>query len=409
MSFYRDKQIRMYCLFLTAFIIFLFVIGIVFSELWTLNIKSSYVKHDEAVASYLLEQGISDEVIANALNSTAVNEDGRNLLNKIGITEQTKNSSLSFVLGLRKHTYSMATAAALFLSILLFLITFVFLEKRKRLYARADKVIQGYISGNFSGHLPQNREGACYQLFTHIEQLAMTLQSKNETEHRTKEFLKGTISDISHQLKTPLAALTMYQEIIEDEPDNVGTVKSYCEKMGTALKRMERLIASMLKITRMDTGNIIFKKQNYSVSEIISDSVSELSWRAQKEGKELLMAGEPEEQIFCDREWTGEAIGNIVKNALDHTGTGNSIRITWEKTPTMLRIAISDNGSGIAPEDIHHIFKRFYRSQYSLTTQGIGLGLSLTKAIMEGQGGFISVQSELNEGTVFTLSFLTEM
>lgn len=88
---------------------------------------------------------------------------------------------------------------------------------------------------------------------------------------------------------------------------------------------------------------------------------------------------------------------------------GGIVHITWDRTPAMFRILISDNGTGIAPEDIHHIFKRFYRSQHSLDTQGIGLGLPLAKSIIEGQGGIISVQSEIGNGTTFTLSFLTEL
>ena len=88
---------------------------------------------------------------------------------------------------------------------------------------------------------------------------------------------------------------------------------------------------------------------------------------------------------------------------------GGIIQIIWERTPAIFRIFISDNGNGIAPEDIHHIFKRFYRSKHSLDTQGVGLGLPLAKSIIEGQGGFISVQSEVNEGTTFTISFLTEL
>ena len=98
-----------------------------------------------------------------------------------------------------------------------------------------------------------------------------------------------------------------------------------------------------------------------------------------------------------------------MKNALVHTHTGGIVRITWERTLAMFRILISDNGTGIAPEDIHHIFKRFYRSKHSLDTQGIGLGLPLAKSIIEGQGGVISVQSEIGNGTTFTLSFLTEL
>lgn len=119
--------------------------------------------------------------------------------------------------------------------------------------------------------------------------------------------------------------------------------------------------------------------------------------------------GDGEQQLICDMEWTGEAIGNIVKNALDHTQAGGIVRITWERTPAMFRIFISDNGNGIVPEDIYHIFKRFYRSKHSLDTQGIGLGLPLAKSIIEGQNGVISVQSEVGKGTLFTLSFLTDL
>ena len=117
----------------------------------------------------------------------------------------------------------------------------------------------------------------------------------------------------------------------------------------------------------------------------------------------------PEQTIICDMDRTSEAIGNLVKNALDHTEAGGVIHITWKNTSTMSRILVSDNGSGIAPEDMHHIFKRFYRSKHSLNVPGIGLGLPLAKSIIEGQGGFISVQSVLHEGTTFSVSFLTKV
>lgn len=268
--------------------------------------------------------------------------------------------------------------------------------------------MENYINGNFTRHLTQNQEGAIFQLFSTVEQLATILQSKNETEHNAREFLKNTISDISHQLKTPLTALAMYQEIIQNEPDNPEIVREFSAKADSALSRMEQLIQSMLKITRLDAGNIVFEKKLHSAAELAAQAINDLTTRAQNEEKQIQVDGNPREQILCDLEWTAQAIENLVKNALDHTGPGGIIHIAWERTPAMFRITVSDNGNGIAPEDIHHIFKRFYRSKHALETPGIGLGLPLAKSIIEGQGGSISVQSEPGHGTVFTLSFLTE-
>ena len=330
------------------------------------------------------------------------------MLAAAGIGADVENNMLPFVNQFQQSTFYTMLGMEIFLLLILATGILLFFWKRNCLYQQATKVLTNYINGDYSCHLPQNHEGAIFQIFSSVEQLATMLQSKSETEHKTKEFLKDSISDISHQLKTPLAALAMYQEIIENEPENADTVKQFVAKMGTSLKRMEQLILSMLKITRLDTGNIVFEKKSCYVAELIAHSVNELTTRAKNENKEILVDGDREQLLVCDMEWTSEAIGNIVKNALDHTQSGGTVHITWEHTPAMLRIFISDNGNGIAPEDIHHIFKRFYRSKHSLDTQGIGLGLPLAKSIVEGQGGIISVQSEINTGTIFTISFLTE-
>ena len=133
-----------------------------------------------------------------------------------------------------------------------------------------------------------------------------------------------------------------------------------------------------------------------------------MTTRANNEKKEIVIDGDLEQMLYCDIEWTSEAIGNIVKNALDHTDAGGKITISWERTLAMIRIYITDNGHGIDQGDIHHIFKRFYRSKNTSDSQGIGLGLPLAKVIVEEQGGILSVQSERLQGTTFTLSFLTE-
>mgnify|MGYP005759452447 FL=1 len=315
------------------------------------------------------------------------------------------------ILTLNGGTVSGGVAAGiLFVSVPLLLGgTLFFLHRRSRLYQQAAEIVRQYMDGDFSSHLPQNQEGDLFQLFSEIEQLSTMLQSKNEAEHKNKEFLKSTISDISHQLKTPLAALMMYQEILESEPENSDTVREFASKMGASLQRMEQLIQSMLKITRLDSGSIVFERRDILVTELIDRAIRDLQTRADQEGKTIQIEGKPEERLLCDPEWTSEALGNLVKNALDHTAAGGHIRIAWSRTPAMLQIQVSDDGGGIAPEDIHHIFKRFYRSRQSLDSPGIGLGLPLAKSIVEGQGGVITAQSTSGEGATFTVSFLTKL
>ena len=408
MSVFRDRQIRFFFLFIVLYIVLIFGLVAWLCQTQIAASKSMYLEHDRAVVSALLEQGISKEVIANAVSSTDTSAAGVEFLNNLGINQNTFSSLLPHFSQFQYHFLFMSLGGCICLTIVLGIGIISFLWIRNTLYQQAEKIIDNYMHGDYSHHLPQDSEGEIFHLFASIEQLATMLQAKNESEHKTKEFLKNTISDISHQLKTPLAALEMYQEIMEAEPDNAETVKEFSKKIGTALKRMEQLILSMLKITRLDTGNIIFEKQSCPVKELIKNAISELGTRAVQEEKQLIIKGTPNLTIICDMDWTSEAIGNLVKNALDHTEAGGTIRITWKSTPTILRILVSNNGSGIAPEDIHHIFKRFYRSKFFLNTPGIGLGLPLAKSIIEGQGGFISVQSVLHEGTTFSVAFLTK-
>ena len=407
MSLLHDKYNRQYCIFIVVLIPLLFLIGLTVIYTQTAATKEMFLTHDNAIATSLLEEGVSKEVIATALMNTEADTTGNKFLTEIGLSNNTDIENLPYVSAVKNSTLTSQFVMLFLWTLLLFLGTMLFLYRRERLYRKSENIIKDYIDGNYTVHLPQSNEGNIYQLLASVDQLATMLQAENDTEQKTKEFLKNTISDISHQLKTPLSALMMYQEIIENEPDNPETVKEFSFKIGTALKRIEQLIQSMLKITRMDAGSIYFEKSNYSISNILNHAINELTTRADNEKKEIVIDGDLEQMLYCDIEWTGEAVGNIVKNALDHTDAGGKITISWERTPAMIRIFITDNGHGIAGEDIHHIFKRFYRSKNTSDNQGIGLGLPLAKAIVEGQGGILSVQSERLQGTTFTLSFLT--
>lgn len=407
MTLFQDKQNRIFCILIAVWGILCAFLCLRLSNAQVQAGKRILLEHQCQVASSLLEKGFSKGEAAQVITSTDITDEGRSLVKESGFTEHTAVYFLPLVAKNAGQFSIYLWGGYVLAAVLLGSLIFVFLHQRERLYQEAVKTTERFLNGDFSRHLPRMREGTVYRLFASVDSLANVLSSKSETEHRAREFLKDTISDISHQLKTPLSALKMYNEIIHEEPGNAQLVREFTDKSDGALKRIEQLIGAMLKITRLDAGNIVFEKHAYQVRELVLEAVAHLKTRAQMENKALILEG-GEESVVCDLQWTAEAVGNLVKNALDHTEAGGHIRISWDKSAAMVRLYVSDDGSGIPEEDFYHIFKRFYRSAHSMDKQGVGLGLPLAKSIIEEQGGILSVKSEPGEGTVFTISFLTE-
>ena len=266
--------------------------------------------------------------------------------------------------------------------------------------------IKESISGNKDVTIECNDEGELYRLFHEVNSLVSILNAHAVNETSSKKFLQNTISDISHQLKTPLAALNIYNGIIQDEGKNSPVIQEFSLLSEQELDRIETLVQNLLKITKLDAGTIILEKSLEHVSELAENVKQHFLFRAQREGKEICLSGSGEITLLCDRTWIIEAISNLVKNALDHTEKGSFVRIEWQAFASVVQITIKDNGCGIHPEDLHHIFKRFYRSRFSKDTQGIGLGLPLAKAIVEAHNGTIEADSTLGIGTSITINFL---
>lgn len=286
-----------------------------------------------------------------------------------------------------------------------------YFREQNRIMEDAVMQIQEYIAGDRDARIECYEEGELYRLFHEVNSLAAILNAKAEEEGREKEFLRNTISDISHQLKTPIAALNIYNGIIqtEAEANDLETVREFSDLSDQELDRIETLVQNLLKITKFDAGTIVIEKRKENLAEMMEEVKNHFAFRAAQEGKEIVLSGGDPLSFLCDRNWIAEAVGNLVKNALDHMQRGNHVRIEWRRSAAAVRIEIKDDGSGIHPEDIHHIFKRFYRSRYSKDTQGIGLGLPLAKAVVETHNGTIEVDSRLGVGTTFVMCFLDEM
>jgi signal transduction histidine kinase len=281
---------------------------------------------------------------------------------------------------------------------------YLYFHVQNRIIENAASQINDYIAGDGDARIECNDEGALYTLFQKVNFLVSTLNTHAENELKAKEFLKKTISDISHQLKTPLAALNIYNGIIQDEAVALPTIQEFSTLSEHELDRIETLVQNLLKITKLDAGTIVFDKKYADVSVIMKDVEKHFLFRAKQEEKKLDFEGNSI-MLLCDRVWLIEAIDNIVKNALDHTQKGDYIHVRWRQLVSTIQIIIEDSGSGIHPEDLYYIFKRFYRSRFSTDTQGIGLGLPLAKSIIEAHSGTIEVNSELGHGTTFTINF----
>ena len=279
-------------------------------------------------------------------------------------------------------------------------------RKQDQLMEQAVSQINGYLDGNRNARIECDDEGELYRLFHAVNSLAAVLNAHADNRLREKEFLKNTISDISHQLKTPLAALNIYNGLLQDEDVDPSLVKEFADLSEQELDRIETLVQNLLKITKLDAGSIMIEKETENVADMMGEVELHFAYRAKQEEKELVLTGDEHISLLCDHDWMIEAVENIVKNAFDHTEKGNFVWIEWKKSASVVQIIIKDNGSGIQPEDLHHIFKRFYRSRFSKDKQGIGLGLPLAKMIVESHNGTIEVDSTLGAGTTFTLSFL---
>lgn len=405
MRFLADKEQKRYFYYMAAILLMASVFAV---AIWAANgrrMKAAFLNHDKCVASSLIGQGVDESVITRAFAEREITKEGTALLTRMGIKEETGLLFLPDIWGVQKGTGLWLAGLFLCLWAGLLFLTASFFESRERVYEKAIRLVDRFMDGDFKEHLPRMEEGGLCRFLGKVDGLANALSAGNEEAVKAKDFLKDTISDISHQLKTPLSALIMYNEIIESEAGaDTEAVLAFTKKSSASLARMEELIQTLLKVTRLDAGAVLFEKQKWLLRDVVLRAVSELQVRAAEEGKVILLAGSDELSVDCDLQWTGEAIGNLVKNALDYTDRGGQVFVSWEQFAERVRISVKDNGKGIAEKDIYHIFKRFYRaSKENGVRQGIGLGLPLAKSIAEGQGGTLSVQSSLGEGTTFTL------
>lgn len=286
----------------------------------------------------------------------------------------------------------------------IFWIIFIIMKQRayNRIIDSAGEKVSSMIKNLREERLFEEKEGSLYRLFHEINSLASILNAHVDERSKTNEFLKNTIEDISHQLKTPLAALNIYIGILQDSKTGAAERDKFVALAEKELERMELMVQNLLALTKIDSKTVNFKIQNESVEDMLLEVYERFNVRADKEKKKMILETE-DITCRCDRYWTTEAIGNVVKNALDHTFEGGEIVISSRMAGGSCLICVEDNGEGISDEDIFYIFKRFYKSKNSSDISGVGLGLPLARSVTESQGGQIDVSSKTGQGAKFSI------
>lgn len=251
------------------------------------------------------------------------------------------------------------------------------------------------------------KEGTIGMLYTKLYQMVGILKESRDRELKEKIFLRDIISDISHQLKTPLASLNIFVDLLlDDKVTEYEKQKQILSEASNQLSRMEWMVLSMLKLARIEAGAIVFDKSRQHLLPLLQQAGDGVKYLLDDRNQMLKIDCGEEVAFNCDGEWLTEAIINLLKNASDYSDKEKNISIEVDDSNAYCRIYIKDEGMGIAEEEMPNIFKRFYRINSEVNPNSVGIGLSLTKSIIEGMGGSIKVRSEVGKYTWFIITFV---
>lgn len=279
----------------------------------------------------------------------------------------------------------------------------VFFYYTKKRYGRIEELndyLVKVLSGADTPDILNQEEGELSILANNIYKAASTLKVQNEILSNDKKQLASAIADISHQLKTPLTSMMVMNDLLSTEEDPAKR-REFLQTQSAQLSRMNWLIQTLLKLSKLDAGTIELKREQISAKELLAEVIK--PFEIQFELRGISYKQDSFDMSFnCDKNWTVEALQNIVKNCIEHMDAGGELEIATLDTALFGQITIKDTGCGIAEADLPHIFERFYKGK-NAGKDSVGIGLALTKAIIEDQHGEITVNSTKGEGSTFVI------
>lgn len=404
MSFLKKDNIK---IFLSISLIVVLIVMIISTII--LNIQYKYYTKQmynslSAITNVAISENPEKELeIINAIKNMQEDDiiKGKEILAKYGIGE---NSTV----GIEEINQIVNTNKVINILILVFgcsliiVIFIIFIHLRENKIKDITKYLRDLQNNIYTLKVDENTEGELSELQNQIAKITIMLKTQAKIMEKDKKELSIALSDISHQIKTPLTSVKVMIDIIKENEIEEDLKKEYLHEITKQLDSINWLVIVLLKLSRLESGTIEFIKEEINMQDLINDVNKKMEVALELKKQSLKINVQSNSKITGDYNWTKEAIINIVKNCIEHTGEGKSICIDVIENTLYSQITIKDEGEGISKEDLPYIFNRFYKGKGS-SKESFGIGLALAKGIIERQGGEIKVKSEIGKGTEFRI------
>lgn len=378
------------------------------------NFKNIYLEqlniNKKIVGSIVSEH---PELEADIVNSIYINDKdysdlGEKVLKKYGYD---KNYKMIENINFQQHIkYFLVNNLIVFVGIII-LIILIMCNLMKYVFNKLDKVsknVECIIHGKYNIKDDFKEEGIFNIIHSDLNKLSKSINIKIKNLDKEKENIKELVTDISHQLKTPLASLKLYNSLLLEEDLEEEDRTEFLKTSGMSINKLQSLVESLVNISRLETSMISIKKENKNIKATIIKAIESVKPKAINKFISINLNDFDDKIVPHDSKWTEECIFNILDNAVKYTNLKGKIDIYVQDAINFIRIDIKDNGIGIDKNEFNNIFKRFYRSEEVQDLEGSGVGLYLSRKILESQGGNIIVSSQKGEGSKFSL-FLTKV
>ena len=400
----KNLVARRYLIFSMVIILIFMSCMVGFNIYQDAEYKEALNKYACAVVEMVKEKypEVSEEEIVELVNAEAV-EGSDDVLANYGISGDV------YVFKSMEHTRRVTAIGNIviltMLGVLSLVVFGVYTSKRKRKIDELDRYIQDVSNKMYEIGIDKESEDELNRLKDSLYKITVMLKEDSESKRKQNEAILELVSDISHQLKTPITSIQiLLDNILENENMDSDTRRKFTLEILRQVKGMNFLIFSLLKLSKLDACVVEFDNEEISVNKLVADILANLDVLIELKHLDVHVDVSENVRFDGDYNWNKEAVLNIVKNAVEYTPDGKNIFIGAEENDLYTKIVIRDEGKGIDKKDLPHIFERFYKRDNS-AEDSFGIGLALSKSIVEKQDGFVSVDSEVGKGTTFTIKY----